>query len=40
VDAAVALLSEHGIDAWVAGRISPAAGTGGTAELVGQHPGW
>jgi phosphoribosylformylglycinamidine cyclo-ligase len=40
VDAAVALLSEHGIDAWVAGTVTAASGTGGTVELVGQHPGW
>jgi phosphoribosylformylglycinamidine cyclo-ligase len=40
VDAAVALLAEHGIDAWVAGQVTAASGTGGTVELVGQHPGW
>jgi phosphoribosylformylglycinamidine cyclo-ligase len=40
VDAAVALLAEHGIDAWVAGQVTAATGHGGTVELVGQHPGW
>jgi phosphoribosylformylglycinamidine cyclo-ligase len=40
VDAAVALLAEHGIHAWVAGQVSAASGPGGTVELVGQHPGW
>ncbi|HEX5086259.1 MAG TPA: phosphoribosylformylglycinamidine cyclo-ligase [Nocardioides sp.] len=40
VDAAVGLLGEHGIDAWVAGRVAAATGPGGTVELVGQHPGW
>jgi phosphoribosylformylglycinamidine cyclo-ligase len=40
VDAAVALLGAHGIDAWVAGQVAPASGPGGTVELVGQHPGW
>jgi phosphoribosylformylglycinamidine cyclo-ligase len=40
VDAAVALLAEHGVDAWVAGQVSGANGAGGTVELVGQHPGW
>jgi phosphoribosylformylglycinamidine cyclo-ligase len=39
-DAAVALLAEHGIDAWVAGQVAAATGAGGTVELVGQHPGW
>jgi phosphoribosylformylglycinamidine cyclo-ligase len=39
-DAAVALLAEHGIDAWVAGQVAAATGPGGTVELVGQHPGW
>jgi phosphoribosylformylglycinamidine cyclo-ligase len=39
-DAAVALLAEYGIDAWVAGQVAAATGAGGTVELVGQHPGW
>jgi phosphoribosylformylglycinamidine cyclo-ligase len=39
-DAAVALLAEHGIDAWVVGQVARAAESGGTVELVGQHPGW
>ncbi|MBZ5734712.1 phosphoribosylformylglycinamidine cyclo-ligase [Nocardioides sp. TRM66260-LWL] len=37
VDAAVALLGEHGIDAWAAGEV--AAGEG-RVRLTGQHPGW
>jgi phosphoribosylformylglycinamidine cyclo-ligase len=40
VDAGLALLSEHGIDAWVAGRVTAASGAGGTVDLVGQHAGW
>ena len=40
VDTAVATLEEHGITAWVAGEVGPAAGDGGSVELVGQHPGW
>jgi len=40
VDAAVTLLAEHGIDAWVAGSVGAAEGRGGTVDLVGQHPGW
>ena len=38
VDAAVALLAGHGVEAWVAGEVVPEAG--GRVELVGQHPGW
>jgi phosphoribosylformylglycinamidine cyclo-ligase len=38
VDAALALLAEHGVDAWVAGEVD--ATPGGRVELVGQHPGW
>jgi phosphoribosylformylglycinamidine cyclo-ligase len=38
VDAALALLAEHGVDAWVAGEVG--ATPGGRVELVGQHPGW
>jgi phosphoribosylformylglycinamidine cyclo-ligase len=38
VDAALALLAEHGVDAWVAGEVD--ATRGGRVELVGQHPGW
>ncbi len=40
VDAAVTLLGEHGIDAWVCGSVGAAEGRGGTVELAGQHPGW
>jgi phosphoribosylformylglycinamidine cyclo-ligase len=40
VDAAVSLLADHGIDAWVAGEVAAADGAGGTVDLVGQHPGW
>jgi phosphoribosylformylglycinamidine cyclo-ligase len=38
VDAAIAVLAEHGVHAWVAGEVSPVAG--GRVELTGQHPGW
>jgi phosphoribosylformylglycinamidine cyclo-ligase len=38
VDAALALLAEHGVDAWVAGEVTGTPG--GRVELVGQHPGW
>jgi phosphoribosylformylglycinamidine cyclo-ligase len=38
VDAALALLAEHGVDGWVAGEVD--ATPGGRVELVGQHPGW
>jgi len=37
-DAAVALLADHGIDAWVAGEVT--ATPGGAVTLTGQHPGW
>lgn len=39
-DAAIAVLAEHGVRAWVAGRVSASADAGGAVELVGQHPGW
>jgi phosphoribosylformylglycinamidine cyclo-ligase len=40
-DRAVAVLEQHGIDAWVAGEVAEAdASTGGSVTLVGQHPGW
>lgn len=39
-DAAIAVLGEHGVRAWIAGEVSPAGGRGGAVELVGQHPGW
>ena len=37
-DAALALLAEHGIRAWVAGQVGP--GTGTRVSLIGQHPTW
>jgi phosphoribosylformylglycinamidine cyclo-ligase len=41
VDAATALLGEHGIHAWAAGEVGEASeGRGGRVELVGQHAGW
>jgi phosphoribosylformylglycinamidine cyclo-ligase len=40
VDAAIAVLAEHGVRAWVAGEVTTATGRGGAVELVGQHPGW
>jgi phosphoribosylformylglycinamidine cyclo-ligase len=37
-DRAVALLAEHGVDAWVAGEVTAAAdGAAGAARLVGEH---
>ncbi|MCB0895307.1 MAG: phosphoribosylformylglycinamidine cyclo-ligase [Nocardioides sp.] len=43
-DAAIAVLGEHGVRAWVAGEVrvddSPAGELAGRVELVGQHPGW
>jgi phosphoribosylformylglycinamidine cyclo-ligase len=41
-DAAVAVLGEHGVRAWVAGEGSAAASADarGRVELLGQHPGW
>jgi phosphoribosylformylglycinamidine cyclo-ligase len=38
VDAALAILADHGVDAWVAGEVQGTPG--GRVELVGQHPGW
>jgi phosphoribosylformylglycinamidine cyclo-ligase len=40
VDAAIAVLAEHGIRAWVAGEVGVDAELGGRVELTGQHPGW
>ncbi|MBM0127285.1 phosphoribosylformylglycinamidine cyclo-ligase [Pimelobacter simplex] len=40
VDAALARLSDLGIDSWVAGEVSVDPAQQGTVELVGQHPGW
>lgn len=44
VDAAIAVLGEHGVRAWVAGEVAAVgaddAARGGRVELVGQHPGW
>ncbi|MDF1605061.1 phosphoribosylformylglycinamidine cyclo-ligase [Nocardioides sp. YIM 152315] len=39
-DAAIAVLGEHGVRAWVAGEVAADAERGGTVRLVGQHPGW
>lgn len=40
-DAAVAVLGEHGVRAWVAGEVTAAGdGRGGRVELTGRHPGW
>ena len=40
-DAAIAVLAEHGVRAWVAGEVVPVGeGRGGRVELTGQHPGW
>jgi len=38
-DAAVRLLREHGVDAWVAGEVAEAGvhGAGGTVSVVGEH---
>ena len=42
VDAALAVLAESGIDAWVAGEVTAAGSDaeGGRVQLVGQHLGW
>ena len=41
VEAALAILAESGIEAWVAGEVVAAgADNAGRVELVGQHPGW
>ncbi len=43
-DRAIAVLARHDVHAWVAGEVALAAdeadGTGGTVQLVGQHPDW
>ena len=43
-DAAIAVLAEHGVRAWVAGDVrmddSAAGASAGRVELVGRHPGW
>ncbi|MFN8193077.1 MAG: phosphoribosylformylglycinamidine cyclo-ligase [Nocardioidaceae bacterium] len=40
-DAAVALLADHGVRAWVAGEVtSSTPETAGRVSLTGQHPGW
>lgn len=38
-DAAVRLLAEHGVDAWIAGEVAEAGvhGPGGTVTMVGEH---
>ncbi|MET0953559.1 MAG: phosphoribosylformylglycinamidine cyclo-ligase [Aeromicrobium sp.] len=40
-DAALRLLAEHGVDAWIAGDVAAAGvhGDGGTVTLTGDHPG-
>jgi phosphoribosylformylglycinamidine cyclo-ligase len=41
VDRTIALLSESGVHAWVAGSVTKAdEGAEGRVRLVGQHPGW
>ena len=42
IDAAVAVLAEHGIHAWAAGEVTipTDADDAGRVQLVGQHPGW
>ena len=40
VDAAIGVLGEHGIRAWVAGEVGVDPEQQGRVELVGQHPGW
>ncbi len=40
VDAAVAVLAEHGVRAWVAGEVTASEDAGGAVRLVNQHPGW
>ena len=40
VDAAIAVLGEHGVRAWVAGEVTVDPELGGRVEMVGQHPGW
>ncbi len=40
VDAALALLAEHDIHAWVAGEVGVDPVQRGSVDLVGQHPGW
>ena len=39
-DAAIAVLGEHGVRAWVAGEVRADADRGGRVELAGRHPGW
>ena len=40
VDAALARLTDFGVDAWVAGEIDVDPDQKGTVRLVGQHAGW
>ncbi|CAN5580497.1 phosphoribosylformylglycinamidine cyclo-ligase [soil metagenome] len=40
VDAAIALLAEFGIHAWVAGAVDIDPDQAATVRLTGQHPGW
>jgi phosphoribosylformylglycinamidine cyclo-ligase len=39
-DAAIAVLGEHGIRAWVAGEVGVDPEQKGRVELTGRHPGW
>lgn len=40
VDAALTLLGDHDVPAWVAGEVDADPDRAGTVRLVGQHPGW
>jgi len=42
IEAALSLLAQHDVDAWVAGEVTTADSPErrGAVELVGQHPGW
>jgi phosphoribosylformylglycinamidine cyclo-ligase len=40
VDAALALLAEHDVRAWVAGEVAIDPDGSGSVRLTGQHPGW
>ncbi|QYJ02841.1 phosphoribosylformylglycinamidine cyclo-ligase [Nocardioides panacisoli] len=40
VDAALAVLAAHEIEAWVAGEVAVDPEQAGTVSLTGQHPGW
>jgi phosphoribosylformylglycinamidine cyclo-ligase len=40
VDAAIGVLAQHDVRAWVAGEVRADAELGGRVVLEGQHPGW